>query len=91
LRDVRWNGPAFKAGLAPGMTIVGVDGKDFSGDNMKQAITAAKGGSTPIALLVKDFDEFKTLQVDYHDGLKYPHLVRAEGSPDYLSQLYAPK
>lgn len=91
LRDVRWNGPAFKAGLAPGMTIVGVDGKDFNGDNMKQAITAAKGGSTAITLLVKDFDEFKTLQVDYHDGLKYPHLVRAEGAPDYLSQLYAPK
>ena len=91
LRDVRWNGPAFKAGLAPGMTIVGVDGKDFSADNLKQAITAAKGGSTPITLLVKDFDEFRTLQVDYHDGLKYPHLVRTEGAPDYLSQLYAPK
>ena len=91
LRDVRWDGPAFKAGLAPGMTIVAVDGKDFSADNMKQAITAAKDSGAPITLLVKNFDEFKTLQVDYHEGLKYPHLVRAEGTPDYLSQLYASK
>jgi len=91
LRDVRWDGPAFKAGLAPGMTIVAVDGKDFSADNMKQAITEAKDGSAPITLLVKNFDEFKTLHVDYHGGLKYPHLVRVDGKPDYLSQLYAPK
>ncbi|MEO7065503.1 MAG: peptidase M61 [Rhodanobacter sp.] len=90
LRDVLWNSPAYKAGLSPGMTIVAVNGKDFSADNMKQAVKDAKGGTAPITLLVKNFDEFKTLHIDYHDGLKYPHLVRVQGTTDYLSQLYAP-
>jgi predicted metalloprotease with PDZ domain len=91
LRDVRWNSPAFKAGLSPGMTIVAVDGTEFSPDVMKQAIKDAKGSQQPIKLLVKDFNEYKTIDVDYHDGLKYPDLERIKGTPDYLSQLYAPK
>lgn len=91
LRDVRWDGPAFKAGLAPGMTIVAVNGTDFSPDAMKQAIKDAQGNNQPIKLLVKDFNEYKTLDVDYHGGLKYPDLERIQGTPDYLSQLYAPK
>ena len=90
LRDVRWNGPAFKAGLSPGMTVVAVNGKDFSADAMKQAVQDAKDNLAPITLLVKNFIEYKTLQIDYHGGLKYPHLVRIKGTPDYLSQLYAP-
>ncbi|HET7664337.1 MAG TPA: peptidase M61 [Rhodanobacteraceae bacterium] len=91
VRDVRWNGPAFKAGLAPSMKIIAVNGTDFGSDAMKQAIKDAKGNDKPIKLLVKTFDEYKTLDIDYHDGLKYPQLVRIKGTPDYLSQLYAPK
>jgi predicted metalloprotease with PDZ domain len=88
---VRWDSPAFKAGLAPGMTIVAVNGTEFSPDVMKQAVKDAKGNHQPIKLLVKDFNEYKTIDVDYHDGLKYPDLERIKGTPDYLSQLYAPK
>ena len=90
LRDVRWDGPAYKAGLSPGMTIVAVNGRDFNAGAMEQAVKDAKDNTTPITLLVKNFNEYKTLQIDYHGGLKYPHLVRVEGTPDYLSQLYAP-
>lgn len=89
LRDVRWDSPAFKAGLAPGMIIVAVNGTDFSADAMKQAIKDAADSKQPIKLLVKDFDHYKTLEVDYHDGLKYPDLERIKGTPDYLSELYA--
>jgi len=91
LYDVRWNGPAFKAGLAPGMRIVAVNGIEYSPDAMKQAIKDAKGNDKPVDLLVKNFDEYDTLHVDYHDGMKYPSLVRIKGAPDYLSKLYAPK
>jgi hypothetical protein len=38
-------------------------------------------------LLVKNFDEYKTVRIDYHDGLKYPHLVRDTSKPDTLSTL----
>jgi predicted metalloprotease with PDZ domain len=86
--DVLWDGPAFKAGLSPGMKIVAVNGKEFSGDAIKDAVTAAaKDKSAPVELLVKNFDEYQTLKVPYHDGLKYPHLERVKGQPDHLSEL----
>jgi len=91
LYDVRWNGPAYKAGLAPGMKIISVNGTEYSPGAMKQAIKDAKGNDKPIELMVKNFDEYSTLHVDYHEGLKYPSLQRIKGKPDYLSELYAPK
>jgi predicted metalloprotease with PDZ domain len=90
MRDVLWNSPAFKAGLAPSMTIVAVNGKDFSAQVIKDAITAAKDDKAPIKLLVKDFNAYRTISVDYHGGLQYPSLVRIKGKPDYLSQVLAP-
>ncbi len=86
--DVQWGGPAFKAGLVPGLSIVAVDGKDYSPDALKDAVTAARGGRPPIALLVKNVDTYSTYRVDYHDGLKYPHLVRAAGK-DLLGDIAA--
>jgi predicted metalloprotease with PDZ domain len=91
VNDVRWNGPAFKAGVSTGATVVAVNGQDYSSDVLKSAITAAKGSSTPIQLLLKYQGGFRTVPVDYHDGLQYPHLVRVEGTPDYLSEIGAPR
>jgi predicted metalloprotease with PDZ domain len=88
IADVLWDGPAFKAGLSPGMKIIAVNGKEYSSDAIKDAVTAsAKDKNQPVELLVKNFDEYKTLRIDYHDGLKYPHLERIEGKPDRLSEL----
>jgi predicted metalloprotease with PDZ domain len=91
INDVRWNGPAFKAGVSTGATIVAVNGQDYSSDVLKGAIAAAKNGTAPIQLLLKYQGGFRTVAVDYHDGLQYPHLVRAEGTPDYLSEIIAPR
>ncbi|MET3653243.1 M61 family metallopeptidase [Dyella japonica] len=86
--DVLWDGPAFKAGLSPGMKVIAVNGKEYSSDAIKDAVTAAaKDKNQPVELLVKNFDEYKTLRIDYHDGLKYPHLERIEGKADRLSEL----
>jgi predicted metalloprotease with PDZ domain len=88
IADVLWDGPAFKAGLAPGMKVIAVNGKEYSSDAIKDAVTAAaKDKSQPVELLVKNFDEYKTLRIDYHDGLKYPHLERVAGKPDRLTEL----
>lgn len=88
--DVQWDGPAFQAGLVPGLTIVAVNGKAFSADALKDAVTAAKGGTAPIELLVKNEDTYTTYRVDYHDGLKYPHLVRGTGK-DLFDAIAAPR
>ncbi len=90
LLDVLWDGPAFNAGMAPGMTIAGVNGRNFTVDGLNRAITAAKTGKAPITLLVRTFDRYETMVIDYHGGLQYPHLKRIEGTADYLSQVLAP-
>ncbi|MDF4002691.1 M61 family peptidase [Luteibacter sp. PPL552] len=79
IRDAQWDGVAARAGLVPGVTVVAVNGKDFSFQTLKDAITAAKGGNAPIDFLVKDVDDYRHVAVDYHGGLKYPHLVRGDG------------
>jgi predicted metalloprotease with PDZ domain len=85
---VLWDGPAFKAGISPGMTVVAVNSHDYDADALKDAVTAAaKDKNQPVELLVKDFDQYKTVRVDYHDGLKYPHLVRDTSKPDTLGEL----
>ncbi|NII09527.1 M61 family metallopeptidase [Oleiagrimonas sp. C23AA] len=91
VNDVRWNGPAFKAGVSTGATLMAVNGTEYSSDVLKQAITDAKGSSTPIKLTFKFQGSVRTVDVDYHKGLQYPHLVRVKGTPDYLSQIIAPK
>ncbi|HET8898439.1 MAG TPA: peptidase M61, partial [Rhodanobacteraceae bacterium] len=87
INDVRWDGPAFKAGISTGASVVAVNGQDYSADALKDAITASKGSAAPIELLLQYQGQLQTVAVDYHDGLKYPHLERIEGTPDYLSQI----
>ncbi len=87
LGDVLWDGPAFNAGLAPGMTLVAVNGRQYSGDELKEAVKAAKGGQAPVELLIKKFDRYETVRIDYHGGLLYPNLERVAGTPDRLAEL----
>ena len=89
INDVRWNGPAFKAGVTSGATVVAVNGHEYKSDVLKDAITAAKDGKAPIELLIKNQGEYRTIPVDYHGGLQYPHLQRIAGTPDHLSQIIA--
>jgi predicted metalloprotease with PDZ domain len=86
LGNVNWDSPAFKAGLVPGMQLVAVNGEVYSAEKLKAAIlTAEKGGA--IALVVKDLSQVKTVELDYHGGLRYPHLERVEGTPDRLDEI----
>jgi predicted metalloprotease with PDZ domain len=78
-------------GIGPGMKIIAVNGRHFSPDVLHDAIKTAKGGSEPIELLVENTDYFKTYRLDYHDGEKYPHLVRDESKADLLSEIIKPK
>ncbi|MFC5525372.1 M61 family metallopeptidase [Rhodanobacter ginsengisoli] len=91
INDVRWNGPAFKAGVSSGATLVAVDGQDYSSDVLKQAITAARASKAPIQLLLKYQGAYRTVPVDYHGGPQYPHLIRVKGTPDYLGEIIAPR
>ncbi|HKU81036.1 MAG TPA: hypothetical protein VJP76_02615, partial [Candidatus Tumulicola sp.] len=90
VRDVRPGSPAWKAGLAPHMTILAVDGQEFSPDVLDYALDRARRSPAPIALIVKQTGWFQTLSLDYHDGVRCPHLERIAGTPDMLAQIVAP-
>ncbi len=91
ISEVLWNGPAFKAGLAPGMIVVAVNEEASTPDRLTEAVKAAKKNTAPIVLLVNSFDRISTVRIDYHGGLRNPHLERIPGTPDRLSQIHAAK
>jgi predicted metalloprotease with PDZ domain len=82
---------AAKAGIGPGMKIVAVNGRRFTKEVWHDAIKAAKTDSAPMELIVENADYFRTVKLDYHDGEKYPHLVRDESKPDLLTEIYSAK
>ena len=87
---MRWDGPAFKAGIAPGGTLLAVQGREYTPERLKDAIAATANGA-PIELLVKNGEIYKTFRIDYRDGLKYPHLERIDGTTDRLGAILAPR
>jgi predicted metalloprotease with PDZ domain len=90
IADVRWGGPADKAGLAPGEKIIAVDGKIYSPEALRAGIRDAKGNSEPIHLIVQADSFVHMVQIDYHDGERYPVLERVDGMPDYLDDITKP-
>jgi predicted metalloprotease with PDZ domain len=88
--DVSIDSPAFKAGIAPSTRIVAINGREFSGSDLRHAVADAVTNPAPIALLIKDGEFYKTYNVDYHGGDKFPHLVRDPSTPDLLSDIIRP-
>ena len=91
IMDVLWQGPAFKAGLAPGMKLQAVDGHAYGPRTLRDAIVRAQKDGQPIRIQAEADGVSRTYAVHYDGGLKYPHLVRIPGTPDYLSEILAPK
>jgi predicted metalloprotease with PDZ domain len=90
--EVYWGSPAFRAGIAPRMTVIAVDGRAYTARLLREAITAAKGDpQRRIDLLVRKGDRFETVSLDYHDGLRYPKLERIAGREDRLAAIVKPR
>jgi predicted metalloprotease with PDZ domain len=89
--EVLWDGPAFNAGVAVGSQIVAVNGVAYDSDDLKDAITNAKGSHAPIQLLLKRGDRYVTCAANWHGGLRYPHLERVPGTQPLLDDLLKPK
>jgi predicted metalloprotease with PDZ domain len=90
ITNVVWDSPAHKAGVTPEMQLEAVNDQAFNVENLRGAILAAEKNNAPIKLLVKRDGEFMTVSVDYHGGLRYPHLERVESVPDRLDDILAP-
>ena len=90
ITDVIHDGPSYKAGLGPGMKIVAVDGSQYSPEEMTDAIKTAKSSSEPIRLIAASGAHYQNFSIDYHKGMLYPHLVRDNSRPDYISEILHP-
>ncbi len=90
LRDVLFYSPAYKADLGPDMTIVAVNGRQYTDALMHDAIRNSKTSQTPIELIVENTGYYRVVQIDYHGGERYPHLERVDSKPDLLDQILQP-
>jgi predicted metalloprotease with PDZ domain len=91
LTDVLWQGEAYNSGLTVGTQIVAVNGTTYDADRLKEAIKDSKENGGAIELLVKNGDRYRTVRMDYHNGLRYPHLARIDGTPPRLDQILEPR
>ena len=84
--DVRYGGPAQKAGVAPSVKLIAVNSRQFTPTVLREAVGRA---DKPVDLLVKNGEYYQTHHVDYTGGERYPHLVRSDGADDLLSRIIA--
>ncbi|HEX2062205.1 MAG TPA: M61 family peptidase [Thermoanaerobaculia bacterium] len=87
VRDAFLGLPAANAGIGPGMKITAVNGRRYTRDVMTKALRE-KG---PLELLVESNGHFRTHNVEYRGGIRYPHLVRDEGRKDTLAEVVGRK
>jgi predicted metalloprotease with PDZ domain len=88
--DVRWGSAADKAKLAPGQKLIAVNGRVFGADELHDAIVAAKGSNEPIHFVMQTETYIKPVDLDYHDGERFPAMVRVDSAKDYLDEIITP-
>ncbi|MFZ0617309.1 MAG: hypothetical protein WAM01_01350, partial [Candidatus Acidiferrales bacterium] len=82
--------PAFESGVSPYLRIIGVNGRQFSVDELRRAIRDSKSSSAAIEIVATNTGTIETHQIQYRDGSRFPHLERTEGTPDYLDEILKP-
>lgn len=87
--DVMPGKAADKAGIAPGMKLIAVNGHRYSAEDLRTAVAQTKEGGK-LDLLVDNAETFSTHSLDYHDGARYPRLERDASRPDLLTAILLP-
>ncbi len=90
ISDVLIGSIAYNAGFGPAMKIVAVNGRRATDELLHHAIRDANNTTEPIEFIVENTGFFKVIKVNYHDGEKYPHLVRDEHAPALLDGILKP-
>ena len=88
ITEVAWDGPAFNASLTVGTKLIAVNSRALDTDQLKAAIKAKK---SPLNLLVKTGDIYRTVELKYDGGLRYPKFEKTNSTPGSLDALLTPK
>ena len=88
ITGVAWDSPAFNAGLTVGSKLIAINNRAFDTDQFKGAIGAKK---SPLSLLVKTGDIYRTVELNYAGGLRYPKFEKTGTGPGSLDALLTAK
>ena len=89
--DVDPDSAAGRAGLAPASKLMGVNHRVYSAELLRQAIVNAETTPQAIDLLTLTDGYYAEYPVNYHQGLRSPHLTRIMGKPDLLTTILQPR
>jgi predicted metalloprotease with PDZ domain len=78
-----------RAQLAPGMRVLGINGRLFSQQRLQDAL-ADSVARRKIELLMLEGDRFRTVVLEYADGPKYLEMIRDPSRPDLLAEILKP-
>lgn len=90
LLDVSPDTAAGKAGLAPGMKLISINGRSWSSDVLHDALSATKVSAAPLEFVVENGSFQETYKLNYRGGDRYPHLERDATKPDLLGEIIKP-
>jgi predicted metalloprotease with PDZ domain len=88
---VIWGGPAYAEGVTVGQEVIAVNGLVYTDDVMKDAVTLAKGGTTPIRLTLKNDFGVRDVNIQWNGGHRYPRFAKIGRGDGALDRLLAPK
>ena len=91
IADIAPDSAAGRAGLAPASKLAAVNHRAYSPDLLRLAIVDAEKTPQAIDLLTLTAGYYAEFQVDYHQGLRSPHLIRIAGKPDLLTTILQPR
>jgi len=80
----------YNAGITPGMQVLKVNGARFSLTAIEDAVQRTSHGGN-LELEVANGNFTIPHKLDYHEGIKYPHLVRDPSRPDLLQTIASPR
>jgi predicted metalloprotease with PDZ domain len=89
--DIIPHSPADLAGASPGSHLIALDGYKWSKDLLHDTLAAPAEPQRRLSFLIEKDSRFKTLEVEYAGGERYPNLVRSAAGPDLLEQIARPR
>jgi predicted metalloprotease with PDZ domain len=91
VRDIVNGAIADKVGLAPGMKVIAVNGRRWSGTQLHNSMVEARRTRQPIEMIVENNEFYKTYTLAYYEGDLQPHLERDRSQEDLLTDIFKAK
>jgi predicted metalloprotease with PDZ domain len=91
VQDVREDSAAWNAGISPGMKLIAVNSQTWDAGTLEWAVKHVRSSRENLVFIGENNGFVGTYTVNYHGGLRYPHLVRIKGVPDMFAKIMAPK